>query len=333
MQFDVRNWYRPHLNFITSILLPFSLMYRFIVRLRRSCYQYQILPTHRFHVPVIVVGNVTVGGTGKTPCVIALTKYLSTIGYHPGIVSRGVGGKLHRKPQIIVSGSLAKDVGDEAVLLARKSACPVVVGVDRVAAVAVLLKAYPDCNIVVSDDGLQHYRLGRDIEVAVVDGSRYFGNGYLLPAGPMREPRSRLRDVDFIVVNGGELENAYQMHVVPQECVNLSTQSRVGSGELKSGRCHAVAGIGNPDKFFQNLRELGYQIIEHAFPDHHPFTVNDFNFGDTLPILMTEKDAVKCEDFADDRMWCMPISSDLDSRLLDGVKSKLQGVNQCERSL
>jgi tetraacyldisaccharide 4'-kinase len=329
MQFDAKYWYRPRLTMLTAALLPLSWLFGVGAAARRWCYRHGLIKSYRFDLPVIVVGNLTVGGTGKTPCVLALAKYLTTHGYHPGIVSRGVGGCYHVTPCLVRHDSSVAEVGDEAVLLARNSQCPVVICIDRVAAVNALLSHFPDCDVVICDDGLQHYRLNRFIEIAIIDGLRYFGNGRLLPAGPLREPCSRLANVDFAVINGGALNGAYQMTIEPKELVSVKDKScRAPIGSLQAGMVHAVAGIGHPDKFFNLLRANGYEIIEHVFPDHHPFISSNLDFGDALPILMTEKDAVKCEKFADNRMWYLDVSATLDTKLLNGVIDKLREMQQ-----
>ena len=320
------NWYRPNLTPLTCALLPLSWLFGCIIALRSWCYRRNIFNSHRFNVPVIVIGNIAVGGTGKTPCVISLAKHLIALGYRPGIVSRGVGGS-HHQPCIVRSDSLAREVGDEAVLMARNSYCPVVVGRDRVAAVESLLQHYPDCNVVLSDDGLQHYRLARDIEIVVVDGTRLFGNACLLPAGPLREPLSRLDGVEFLVVNGGELDCAYHMTLKPISLVSLIDKTNnIDINSQSKGRVHAVAGIGNPDRFFNLLRQLGYEVIEHAFPDHYAFSAGDLKFGDELPVLMTGKDAVKCEEFADNNMWYLDVAATLENNFFDHLVVRLQGV-------
>ncbi|TAK78180.1 MAG: tetraacyldisaccharide 4'-kinase, partial [Gammaproteobacteria bacterium] len=258
-----RYWYQPSLRFITFILLPFSWLFRGCIFIRRQLYRLGFLKTHRFNVPVIIVGNITVGGTGKTPFVIWLAHYLIAQGYRPGIVSRGVGGKRQIKPYRVKQEDAATEVGDEAVLLAQRANCPLVIGIDRVAAVRELLQQAP-CDIVISDDGLQHYRLGRDIEIVIIDGSRRFGNNCLLPAGPLREPVSRLQSVDFVVVNGED------MILEPVELLPVIARSEA-TRQSPDKKAHAVAGIGHPDRFFLTLKQAGFDIIPHAFPDHHPY--------------------------------------------------------------
>ncbi len=321
------SWYRSSLSVMAVLLLPMSWLFHAVTAVRRWCYRHGLFKSFGFPVPVMVVGNITVGGTGKTPCVIELARHFAAQGFHPGVVSRGYGGQGGSVPQIVTADTPILSAGDEAVLLARRCHCPVVICADRVAAVTALLKHDPSCDLVISDDGLQHYRLHRDIEIAVVDGERYFGNKCLMPAGPLREPLSRLHDVDFIVVNGGAMSNAYTVTYEPQVWVSLADQAKqLPTNALPAQRVHAVAGIGHPAQFFNMLRVHGYNVIEHAFPDHHRFVAADLDFGDSLPVLMTAKDAVKCEAFADQRMWYLEIFARLDAAFLEQLKIKLQGA-------
>lgn len=325
MRFDLVNyWYSRHLHPVTILLLPFSWLFRLIVSIRRLLYRLNLFKSYQFPVPVIVVGNVTVGGTGKTPLVLWLVKQLREAGLRPGIVSRGVGGKKQRVPYQVTVNDSAQEVGDEAILFARHAACPVVIGIDRVAAVTELLKHY-DCNVVISDDGLQHYRLGRDVEIGVVDGVRRFGNRRLLPAGPLREPISRLKKADFVIVNGGDVRDQFAMSLVQEGLVLLKNPGeRKSLAEFQGQTVHAVAGIGFPKRFFRTLRKAGLTVIPHPFPDHYLFQASDLDFKDKLPILMTEKDAVKCERFADNRCWYLSVDLKVDERmrreLLERVK-------------
>ncbi|RDI48737.1 tetraacyldisaccharide 4'-kinase [Aquicella lusitana] len=314
MPFDLaRYWYRESLHPITFFLWPFSKLFGLCVAVRRSLYRLRILKTHHFATPVIVVGNITVGGTGKTPFVLWLVDFLRANGFKPGIVSRGVGGKKHVKPYRVKQHDSAEIVGDEAILLLQ-SGCPVVISVDRVAAVRDLLE-HNQCNIVISDDGLQHYRLGRDIEIAIVDGVRRFGNRLLLPAGPLREPVARLNSVDFTVENGSKTDHgAYGMMLEPVEFVSLVDEKKSMPFEAFVQRqVHAVAGIGHPERFFLLLKNAGFNVIAHSFPDHHPYQPHELDFNDTLPILMTEKDAVKCRSFADERYWYLRITAKINN--------------------
>lgn len=300
-------WYRNH-NLLTLSLVPASWIFRSLVLLRRMFYRKKSV---QFDVPVIVVGNITVGGTGKTPCVIWLARFLQTQGFKPGIVSRGVGGKQSKTPRWVTHKSFPHIVGDEALLLLKKSGCPIVVGIDRVRAVKELL-AESDCNIVISDDGLQHYRLGRDIEIAMVDGMRGLGNKSFLPAGPLRESPKRLKEVDFVLEQVTHPCSTQYTHfgvqLIGDELVSVKRfKEKKLLNTFSKQKVHAVAAIGNPKRFFNRLREAGIEIIEHVYPDHYLYKSRDFNFGDNLPILMTEKDMVKCANFADDRFWYLPV--------------------------
>ncbi len=309
-----RIWYDRHP--LALLLWPASIVFRLLSTLRRWGYRSGLLTTEYPGVPVIVVGNIAVGGTGKTPLVIALAERLRQAGYRPGIISRGYRGKARHWPQQVRPDSDPVMVGDEAVLLAQRSGCPVAVGPDRVATARALLTA-SDSDILISDDGLQHYRLGRDIEIAVIDGVRRLGNGYLLPAGPLREPAQRLKQVDFTVVNGGiagKLE--YPMPLLPQRFIPLRPHAPSQPLSAFNGqRVHAIAAIGNPQRFFDTLRELGIEVIEHCFPDHHLLQAEDIRFDDDLAVLMTEKDAVKCRRFATAGCWYLEIEAGLDDRL------------------
>lgn len=309
-------WYRRSVPALLWLLLPFSWLFRLIVALRRYCYRRGLLKTQRFPVPVIIVGNVTVGGTGKTPFVIWLAEQLSAQGFKPGIVSRGVGGKAQQQPHKVTLEDSPHLIGDEALLMARRANCPVVICVDRCAAVEVLLAH--QCNIIISDDGLQHYRLARDVEIAIVDGERRFGNGQLLPAGPLREPMSRLNEVNFMVVNGGDQRDRYTMSLLSDQLVSLANPEQETTLN-KFDAVHAVAGIGHPQRFFKQLQRAGLQVITHPFPDHYLYRSADLNFGDVLPIVMTEKDAVKCESFADERFWWLRVKTVVTAELIDKI--------------
>jgi tetraacyldisaccharide 4'-kinase len=263
---------------------------------------------------VIVIGNLTVGGTGKTPLVLWLTGFLRRRGYSPGIVTRGYGGGSDEWPRVVTASSDPRELGDEAVLLARRSGCPVVAGPDRVAAARKLI-ALGGCDIMVTDDGLQHYRLRRDLEILVVDGSRGFGNGRCLPAGPLREPVSRRRHVDFSVCNGGGCDEGWEMRLVPGKLVNLRNPGLSREVAALSGhRVTAVAGIGNPGRFFALLRGRGLRLDERPYSDHHRFSAADAASWLPRPVVMTEKDAVKCEAFAGEDYWYVPVAAQMDPR-------------------
>lgn len=303
-------WYGS--NPLKWVLMPVSGLFSLLVKLRRACYRWGVLYAYRLPVPVIVVGNITAGGTGKTPLTLWLVDFLREQGYKPGIISRGYGGTSTHWPQLVSADSDSEQVGDEAVLLATRAGCPMAVGPDRVAAGELLLNE-SDCNIILSDDGLQHYRLERDVEIAVVDGIRREGNGLMLPAGPLREPIERLASVDAVVVNGGRAHRGeFAMCLQGRRLENLSDSEWTKDlAELAGKQVHALAGIGNPGRFFTALQQAGLDVIEHPFPDHHRFTAQDVQFDDFLPVLMTEKDAVKCRGFASERMWVLPVSATL----------------------
>ncbi len=295
------------------LLTPLSLCFRLLVWLRRSAYRYGLLRSHRLSVPVIVVGNITAGGTGKTPLVAWLADYLVKQGYHPGIVARGYGGKATSWPQQVRPDSDPLIVGDEAVLLAGMTGCPMAVAPDRYAAAEALVR-YNDCDVVIADDGLQHYALQRDIEIVVIDGVRRFGTGFLFPAGPLREPLARLREADLVVVNGLGGNDEFPMKLKSGKLHNLLDENQTCSlSDLQRSKVHAVAGIGNPERFFMSLRAVIGRVDSHAFPDHHRFQRHDIAFEDDAPILMTAKDAVKCRRFAAGNEWYLPITAELGS--------------------
>jgi tetraacyldisaccharide 4'-kinase len=299
------SWYKDSL--ISLCLSPLSLIYEGVVRLRKKLYALGILQKCRLPVPVIVVGNLTVGGTGKTPLIIWLARFLKEEGYKPGIISRGYGGQSQHWPQWVDSNSDPKAVGDEAKLIANLTGCPMTVAPLRAAAGKMLLDR-ACCNIILSDDGLQHYALERDIEIAVIDGTRRFGNGYCLPSGPLREPITRLNEVDAVIVNGEKsAENEFSMHLQGDTAVNLMTGEEKSLREFAGFPCHALAGIGNPERFFKQLALSGLTCQTHAFPDHYSYRCEDIEFGDDWPVLMTDKDAVKCRAFAGNQHWRIPV--------------------------
>jgi len=298
-------------NALSYLLLPLSWLFHGLALLRRALYRHGILKIHRLPAPVIVVGNIGVGGSGKTPLVIWLVRHLRTLGWKPGIVARGYGGRAKYWPQQVRPDSDSHMVGDEPVMIARLCGCPMSVGPNRVAAAKALL-AHHDCDIIVSDDGLQHYALGRDLEIAVIDGRRRHGNGFLLPAGPLREPPSRLEEVDLIVAKGRAAHGEHLMNYSLGDAIPLKDMaSRRPLRDFRVLTVHALAGIGNPDGFFDMLTERQLQIIRHPFPDHHPFKSADIEFRDGKPVLMTQKDAVKCEPFAGPRHWFVPVEAAL----------------------
>jgi len=394
------HWYR--ITPLHLILIPISLVFGVLVAFRRVLYRDRIMASDQLLLPVIVVGNISVGGTGKTPLTLALAQQLIAHGWHPLIVSRGYKRTSH-VPQHVDPGMNAQQAGDEPLLMARRNICPVWVGKDRVATARAALQAHPQCDVVLCDDGLQHYRLQRDVEIAVIDGERGLGNGWLLPAGPLREPVSRLLTVDAVVVNvqarsphlnplpqageeandslrefqfdGGDAATSekivmeplvkrlaiplgnqktvakwlviairlgcqkapakslvmaghpgqYAMHLDGAVFHNLLDPSlTAAASDFDKPGNHAVAGIGNPQRYFQHLTSLGISFTPHEFPDHHPYFATDLDFADCDAILMTEKDAVKCAEFADARYWVLRVDAHIDSGLNDLILRKLK---------
>jgi len=309
------SWYNPAGGW-TKVLKPLSRLFTLLAAKRKQRY----LSRARWvpPVPVVVVGNITVGGTGKTPLVTALVTALQARGYRPGIISRGFGAGAGDAPVWVTPASDPARVGDEPVMLARQLGVPLVVDADRVRAARYLLERC-DCNLLIADDGLQHYNLQRHIELLVLDGDRLLGNRLCLPAGPLREPPQRMGQVDLILINTGSETRPERWDGIEAQgpgrfCFSLQPSDLVsvcGSAQPPPGvgRVHGVAGIGHPERFFNTLRTLGYDVIAHPFPDHHPFTPADITFDDDLPVLMTAKDAVKCVGFATDRHWYLPVTA------------------------
>jgi tetraacyldisaccharide 4'-kinase len=324
-----RNWYASSPGAGGRLLAPLSWLFAGVVALRRGAYRRGFLRTTRVRVPVVVVGNVVAGGTGKTPLVTALVDALQRRRRHPGIVSRGYGRRTRDVREVRESDD-PRDVGDEPLLLARSGA-PVFVGRDRVQAARALLAAHPDVDVVVSDDGLQHHALARDVEIAVVDRARGFGNGRLLPAGPLREPAARLAHVDAVVWRdavASARRNAREFSMTYEAGAwrNLVDDTRsLDAATLADPACVAIAGIGDPDAFFATLRGEGFRGRSVAFADHHAFTRDDVAFPGAPAILMTEKDAVKCIAFRDARMWARPVHARVDAALFDLVQRKIDG--------
>ncbi len=301
-------WYGNHP--VAPCLAPAGWLFAAGVATRRKLYRMGVLAATRLPVPVVVVGNITVGGTGKTPLVVWAAELLRQRGYRPGIVSRGYLGQATSWPQQVRPDSDPAMVGDEAVMLARRTDCPVVAAGSERAAAAAALVQHSGCDVVVSDDGLQHFALARDMEIAVIDGERRYGNGRCLPAGPLREPVTRLQSVDFVVVNGESSLDGIPMRMEAGAPTSLKDPGRqVTFSTFRDAPVHAVCGIGNPNRFFRQLEVKGLEIITHRYPDHHAFQPGDLEFDDDYPLLMTEKDAVKCLRFANDRMWYVPVNA------------------------
>lgn len=320
------------------VFLPLMLVFASIVWLRRLLYRARILPSWRAPVPVVVVGNITVGGSGKTPLVIEIVDLLQRRGRTPGVVARGYGRVPPREADPLGVVRVYPDIatpehfGDEPVLIARRSRVPVYISPDRAAAARALLAAHPEVDVLVSDDGLQHYALQRDLEIAVVDGERRFGNGLMLPSGPLREPVKRLASVDAVVVNGGHSDIAYgprqfTMLLGRERFAALATNEELAPAEfalMARGRSvAAIAGIGNPDRFFEHLERLGVQARSRAFPDHHAFQPAELKLAGAQIVVMTEKDAVKCAAFADARMWLMRVDAILPPEFEEFLLSRI----------
>lgn len=331
-QWIQRVWYGGGTGY--WFLLPLSAIYWLIVALRRSAYRAGLRKTEVLDVPVVVIGNLTAGGTGKTPATLWLARALSERGFTSGIVSRGYGGSKSASPMRVDAASDPAVVGDEPVLLARRSACAVAVDRDRVRAARMLID--DGIDLVIADDGLQHLRLGRDYEICVVDGQRWLGNRLLLPAGPLREPASRLQHVDQVLVNGATREpgrtakeqNAIRFDLVARDVARLNGSLARPIERFAGTTVHAVAAIGNPLRFFDMLRAYGMQVIEHVFPDHATISAQQLSFGDEFEILMTEKDAVKVGPRVGDRYWYVPVDVTMDAALarpwLEQIESRLR---------
>jgi tetraacyldisaccharide 4'-kinase len=306
------------------LLLPLSFAFLALIRLRRILYRAGVLPSVRLPVPVVVIGNITAGGAGKTPLVLRLVDELVRRGRHPGVVSRGYGGSAGGVREVS-HGDTPAEVGDEPLLIKRRANCPVFVGRDRAAAGQALLAAHPECDLILCDDGLQHYRLARDVEIAVVD-RRGFWNGWLMPAGPLREPVSRLASVDAVVANGWSGAAGFRMALIGDRFVPLA--GKVSHGDTPSDfagqRLHAVAGIGEPQRFFDHLETLGLRFEAHPFPDHHAYVAGDLDFqGDA--ILTTEKDAVKFGALASLPVWVLPVAATVTPDLAQFILERIDG--------
>jgi len=316
-----RHWYG--ITPLHLVLLPLSLLFALLAAIRRVLYRGGLLKSERLPVPVVVVGNITVGGSGKTPLTLWLAQQLLEEGWHPGIISRGYRGSA-TSPQAVSPDGTPDEVGDEPLLMAQRGLCPVWIGRDRPAAARALLSAHPGCDVIISDDGLQHYRLQRDAEIAVVDGHRRFGNGLLLPAGPLREPVSRLERVDAVVVNGGTEGGDFYMQLRGEVFHNLANPAITRQARDFGGmRVHALAGIGHPERFFKYLESQGLAVVRHPLPDHHRYTAQDLDIAGADAILMTEKDAVKCAAFANETCWVLRVNAQVDPALTQRILRKI----------
>lgn len=303
------------------LLKPFATLFRWVAARRRVKHS---ASEWRSPVPVVVIGNIAVGGTGKTPLVVSLLVELKAAGFTPAVISRGYGGS--ESGPLVINNHTPAEVGDEPVLIAQRSGCPVAIGSKRVDVIKALLSSCPSVDVILSDDGLQHYQMARDVECVVIDGARGLGNLSCLPAGPLRESPERLEEVDHLIVNGKleyqlpehlrlEAVSVTQMTLKASNAVNMLSGERKPLSEFSATKVHAVAGIGNPERFFNTLRESQIDPQPHAFADHHPYIASDFAFADDCPVFMTEKDSVKCHTFAGPNWWYVPVDAELDGPL------------------
>lgn len=318
-------WYR--ISPFHLLLWPLSLLFRVLVAMRRTLYRCGILASFKLPLPVVIVGNISVGGTGKTPFTLWLAQQLLDAGWHPAIISRGYNKSGHHNllPRAVNVNDTPDEVGDEPLLMAQRGLCPVWVGRDRVAVGRALQQAHPECDVILSDDGLQHYRLQRDVEIVLVDAKRRFGNGCLLPAGPLREPVARLSSVDFVVNNGGAAAHGEQPMLLDGSVFYnlLNPEQTVTASAFAGQRVHAIAGIGHPARFFAHLERLGVSLQSHAFPDHHRYRAANIAFENADVILMTEKDAVKCAAFATEQCWVLRVDAQIDPALAQLIIEKI----------
>ncbi|OQX39357.1 MAG: tetraacyldisaccharide 4'-kinase [Oceanospirillales bacterium LUC14_002_19_P2] len=329
----VSAWYQSDFNPLLAPLLPLSKLVEWQVRRRQHQYRLNQKSLWQPPVPVIVVGNITVGGTGKTPLVAALVSEFQRRGYRPGIISRGYGAKVDAFPAVVLPNSDPAELGDEPVMLAEMTGVPVVIDPDRPSAARYLLSNH-ECDVIISDDGLQHYALVRHIEMVVLDGARWLGNGRCLPAGPLREPADRLASVDCIISNGKPVAEVGAvacniMTLLPTRLVNLKSGRAISLSEWNDfdTPVHAVAGIGNPGRFFDSLRSLGFMVRERAFPDHHAYCSDDFAFAGGQPVIMTAKDAIKCRRFAHDSWWYLAVDAKLPDSFWEQVSNRLSNFS------
>ena len=321
--FVVDSWYNK--SFWLYLLYPFSILFSYLTSRRRRKFLKNKTESFSAKIPIIVVGNLTIGGTGKTPLVKYIATELIKRGYKPGIVSRGYGGKF-KETLKVDSNTSVKQTGDEAQILSKLN-IPFYIDKNRVRAVEKIIENH-DCDVIISDDGLQHYKMKRDIEIAVIDGKRRFGNKLTFPAGPLRESIKRLSTVDFVVNNSGPTEeNEFLMSISPSEFVHLKSGKSYGVEDWPMhNQVHAVAGLGNPGRFFDLLEKLGFDIVRHPYPDHHNFDSSDLFYLDHLPIIMTEKDASKCKDFDNNKIWYLKIDADVNNKFIDQLQSKLEEI-------
>ncbi len=318
-------------GWLNRLLWPLSVVYGLLMLVRRYCYRLGIFRRISLAVPVIVVGGVTVGGSGKTPVALSLVRHFQDRGFRPGVICKGYKGHSPFWPREVNDSTTAALVGDEAQLIYELTGAPVVAGPERVRNGVCLIDKF-GCNILLSDDGFQHHALGRDLDILVLDGQVGYGNGWCLPAGPLREFRGQIKRADIVLVNGADEESrvaeagAYRMSMTLSEAYNLSDGTRKPLSDFTDGAVHGVAGVGNPTRFFRQLEALGLEVIRHPFPDHHPFEESDLDFGDDGWILMTAKDAVKCRNMTiRNKLWAIPAVTEIDPRVFDRIDERVSG--------
>ncbi len=317
----MKHW--DDINFVSVILWPVSILFRFLSGARRLLYKLGILQSWRVSVPVIVVGNISVGGTGKTPVVVALVEWLKLQGYKPGVISRGYGGADRALPLILQSDSKPIVVGDEPVLISRRTDVPVCVFPNRIQSAQHLLE-HTDCDVLVADDGLQHYALQRDLEIIVIDAQKLHGNGFCLPAGPLREPECRIDTDAFALYNREqESDDGKSFTLKAGNFVALGNLTEQGTEAFAGREVLACVGTASPERFFRTLTALGLKLNTRVFADHHQFVAQDFKNTGNLPIVMTEKDAVKCTEFGLKNAWYLPVETQLPDQLFTRVAEML----------
>lgn len=302
-------WYAGHP--LLALLRPLECLYRRVVDGKRARFVAGQGDIYRAPVPIVVVGNITVGGTGKTPMILWLIEHCQRKGLRVGVVSRGYGAKPGQFPWRVTADQPAAQAGDEPLLIVQRTGVPLMIDPDRSRAVKTLLATEP-LDVILSDDGLQHYRLARDLELVLIDNARGLGNGRCLPAGPLREPVERLSSVDAVLYNGAltDPQPGFAFQLQPTALINVRTGERQPLDYFPCGQAlHAVAGIGNPQRFFNTLETLHWRPIGHAFADHAPYSAEILKFKPDLPLVMTEKDAVKCRDFAAPNWWYLAVDA------------------------
>ena len=316
------NQYYKRSNWI-YLLIPISIFFYFFSNLKKYLYKNGFLKTIKIKVPVLIIGNITLGGTGKTPLALDLIEKFLSKGLKPALISRGYGGTAKNITEVFELSNV-RSVGDEALFIKVKSKIPVFIGKDRVGAAQILLKKYPETSIIISDDGLQHYRLARDYEIIVVDSQRQFGNGLIFPAGPLRDGISKLKQVNAVVYKGASSNsNSYQMKYITKHFKNLLTNKKTKFDGIQDKKIVAITAIGNPESFFSTLEGYDLEFKKVTYNDHYLFNKNDFIKYADYNIVMTEKDAIKCQKFATKNFWVLPLETKVEERLFQNILKKV----------